>query len=211
MDAVSQELIFIYCIIVTASMAIPADVDDYLKLLSETIDKIDKNCLNEAIGALLKVREEEGTVYIFGNGGSAATASHIVCDFNKGVSLNLDRKFRFVCLSDSTSTVTAIANDIGYDEIFRLQLKGRLKKNDLVFAISGSGNSKNVINAVEYAREQGVKVLSLTGYSGGKLLKLSDYPIHVSVDNMQIAEDAHMMVCHLMASVIARHLGEPMC
>ncbi len=192
-------------------MAIPADVDDYLKLLSETIDKIDRNCLNEAIDALLKVRDEEGTVYIFGNGGSAATASHCVCDFNKGISLNLSKKFHFVCLSDNTSTVTAIANDIGYDEIFRLQLKDRLKKNDLIFAISGSGNSKNVVNAAEYAKEQGVKVLSLTGYGGGKLLKLSDYPIHINVDNMQIAEDAHMMVCHLMASVIARRLGNHMC
>ena len=192
-------------------MAIPADVDDYLKLLSETIETIDKNSINEVINALLRVREENGTVYIFGNGGSAATASHIVCDFNKGISINLDKKFRFVCLSDNMATMTAIANDIGYDEVFRVQLKDVLKKIDIVFAISGSGNSKNVVNAVEYAREQGVKVISLTGYSGGKLLKLSDYPIHVEVDNMQIAEDMHMMVCHLLASTIAKHLGNPMC
>ena len=192
-------------------MAIPADVNDYLKLLSETIKKVDKNSLNDVINALLKVRDDGGTVYIFGNGGSAATASHCVCDFNKGISLNLNKKFRFVCLSDNTSTMTAIANDIGYDEVFRLQLKDRLNDNDMIFAISGSGNSKNVINAVEYAKEQGVKVISLTGYDGGKLLKLSDYPVHINVNNMQVAEDAHMIVCHLIASVIAKQLGNPMC
>ena len=192
-------------------MDIPAGVDDYLKRLSVTLNDIDKESLNRVIEALLEVRNNNGTIYIFGNGGSAATASHCVCDFNKGISLNLEKKFNFVCLSDNTATVTAIANDIGYDEIYRLQLKDRLKKNDLIFAISGSGNSKNIINAVEYAREQGVKVVSLTGYNGGKLLGLSDYPIHVKVNDMQIAEDAHMMVCHLMASVIAKHLGNPMC
>lgn len=192
-------------------MAVPADVDDYLKRLSETVMNIDKESLNEAIRTLLDTRDRDGTIYIFGNGGSAATASHCVCDFNKGISLKLDKKFNFVCLSDNTATVTAIANDIGYDEIYRIQLKDRLKKNDLIFAISGSGNSKNIINAVEYAREQGVKVISLTGYDGGKLLGLSDCPIHIKVNDMQIAEDAHMMVCHLIASVIARHLGNPMC
>ncbi len=192
-------------------MDIPENVDKYLEKLSETINDIDEGSLVKAIDALLEVRKNGGTVYIFGNGGSAATASHCVCDFNKGISLNLAEKFHFVCLSDNTATVTAIANDIGYDEIFRIQLKGVLKKNDLIFAISGSGNSKNVINAVEYAKEQDVKILSLTGYSGGELKKLSDYPIHADVNDMQIAEDVHMMVCHLMASVIARHLGKPMC
>lgn len=192
-------------------MDISAGVDDYLKRLSETISNIDKGSLNRAIEALLEARNNNGTIYIFGNGGSAATASHCVCDFNKGISLKLEKKFNFVCLSDNTATVTAIANDIGYDEIYRIQLKDRLKKNDLIFAISGSGNSKNIINAVEYARGQGVKIISLTGYNGGKLLGLSDYPVHIEVNDMQIAEDAHMMVCHLMASVIAKHLGNPMC
>ena len=139
-------------------MDISAGVDDYLKRLSETINNVNKESLNKVIEALLETRNNNGTIYIFGNGGSAATASHCVCDFNKGISLKLEKKFNFVCLSDNTATVTAIANDIGYDEIYRLQLKDRLKKDDLIFAISGSGNSKNIINAVEYAREQGVSL-----------------------------------------------------
>lgn len=192
-------------------MALSAKIDEYLEKFSKTIDRIDRKDIQNAIDALLEVREKGGTVYIFGNGGSAATASHCVCDFNKGISCNLDKKFRFVCLSDNTATMTAIANDIGYDEIFREQLKGRIGKNDAVFAISGSGNSKNVINAVEYAKGQGAKIISLTGYDGGKLLKMSDCPIHADINDMQIAEDVHMMTCHLLASTIAKHLGHPMC
>ena len=192
-------------------MDLTAGIDDYLKRVSDTIGRIDRNDIKKVIDALLEVRENGGSVYIFGNGGSAATASHCVCDFNKGISSNLDKKFRFVCLSDNTATMTAIANDHGYDEIFRRQLEGRLEKKDLVFAISGSGNSKNVINAVEYAKGQGVGVISLTGYDGGKLLKLSDYPIHADINDMQISEDVHMMVCHLLASTIAKYLGHPMC
>ena len=192
-------------------MELSAKIDDYLERLSKTVDKINRKDIQNVIDALLEVREKDGTVYIFGNGGSATTASHCVCDFNKGISSNLDKKFHFICLSDNTATMMAIANDIGYDEIFRGQLKGRIGKNDAVFAISGSGNSKNVINAAEYAKKQGAKVISLTGYDGGKLLKISDYPIHANVNDMQIAEDIHMMMCHLLASTIARHLGHPMC
>lgn len=192
-------------------MDLMAGIDSYLKILSDTIDKIDKKSINDVIETLLKTLKNDGTVYIFGNGGSASTASHCVCDFNKGVSSDLDKKFRFVCLSDNTATMMAIANDVSYDEIFRMQLKDRIKENDLVMAISGSGNSKNVINAVEYAKEQGIKVISLTGYDGGKLLNLSDYPIHADVNDMQVAEDVHMIICHLLASTIARHLGHPMC
>ncbi len=192
-------------------MELPARIDDYLEKVSKTIDKLDRKDILSVIDALFKVRENNGTVYIFGNGGSAATASHCVCDFNKGISCHLEKKFHFICLSDNTPMMTAIANDIGYDEIFREQLRGRIGKNDMVFAISGSGNSKNVINAVGYAKDQGAKVISLTGYDGGKLIKMSDYAIRAEIDDMQIAEDVHMIVCHLLASTIAKHLGHPMC
>lgn len=186
-------------------------IDDYLGRLNATIKTLDKKQIDAVIRALLKVYDCEGTVYIFGNGGSAATASHCVCDFNKGISEKQEKKFHFVCLSDNTATMMAIANDNGYDLIFRQQLEGKLGKDDLVFAISGSGNSKNVISAVEYAKSIGTKVISMTGYDGGKLLKMSDYPIHANINDMQIAEDVHMIMCHLLASTIAKHLGHPMC
>ena len=92
-----------------------------------------------------------------------------------------------------------------------MQLENHMSEGDYIIAISGSGNSKNVIEAVEYARSHGGKIISLTGYSGGKLLPISDFPIHVNVDNMQLVEDVHMMICHLIASILARKFGHPMC
>ncbi|MEG2624151.1 MAG: SIS domain-containing protein, partial [Clostridia bacterium] len=100
-----------------------------------------------------------------------------------------------------------VANDISFDEVFRFQLRGHLKPNDLIFAISGSGNSKNVLNAVEYAKEQGNKVVAITGYDGGKLDTLADYHLHAPVMSMQITEDIHMVFDHLIMSVFYKTLG----
>ena len=107
-----------------------------------------------------------------------------------------------ICLSDNTPIITAIANDISYDDVFYFQLKNKLKPDDLIMAISGSGNSKNVIKAVEYAREVGTKVVGITGYSGGKLRGLADYKMHVNIDDMQITEDVHMAFDHMMYRVL---------
>ncbi len=151
---------------------------------------------------------ENGTkIYIFGNGGSAATASHFANDFNKGISEYTEKKFNFVCLNDNIPTFTAIANDIGYDSIFEFQLKGRLKKNDVIVAISGSGNSKNVLLAVNYAKSIGAKIIGVTGYDGGKLKQISDISLHVPVNSMQITEDIHMIFDHLMMSIFYKELA----
>ena len=186
-------------------------IDEYADRLKRAYDALDRDQINDVMNILLKAYENESTIYIFGNGGSASTASHYVCDFNKGVSIKLAKKFRFICLNDNTATVMAIANDCGYENVFSMQLEGKLRKGDVIFAISGSGNSKNVIKAVEYAKGQGNEIISLTGYDGGKLLQLSDHPIHVDVNDMQIAEDVHMMLCHMISSVLARRFGHPMC
>lgn len=177
------------------------EISAYLETEIETLRGLDQGEIDQALHLLANALEQESSVYIFGNGGSAATASHFQNDFNKGISEHTEKKFRFQCLSDNFATVTAIANDISYDEIFRFQLCGRLKSDDLVIAISGSGNSKNVINAVEYAKKQGCKIIGLTGYDGGRLKKLSDVSLHVPVQSMQITEDVHMIFDHLMMSV----------
>ena len=117
-----------------------------------------------------------------------------------------EKKFRFLCLNDNVPTVMAIANDIGYDEIFRFQLRGRLQPGDVVIGISGSGNSKNVLNAVEYAKECGNTVVGFTGFGGGKLRELADISLHVPVNSMQITEDVHMVFDHLMMSIFYREL-----
>lgn len=176
----------------------------------EVIKRLNIDDINEAVNAIRSAYEREATIYIFGNGGSAATASHFVCDFNKGISENREKKFNFVCLNDNYPMMMAIANDFSYDEVFRYPLIGKLKPTDLVIGISGSGNSKNVINAVKYAKEIGTPVIGITGYHGGRLKDLSDYHMDVMEDDMQISEDIHMIFDHMMYSVITNmfNLGE---
>lgn len=181
-------------------------IKDYIDLERSILEKLDVNEIDRALNLLVETLNNEGTIYIFGNGGSSSTASHFVNDFNKGVSEHLEKKFNFICLNDNVSTLMAIANDIGFEEVFRFQLKNRLKKNDIIIAISGSGNSKNVINAVEYAKENGNQIIGLTGYNGGKLKELSDINLHVPVNSMQVTEDIHMIFDHLMMSILYRTL-----
>lgn len=176
-------------------------IRDYIDHEIRTIRSMDVSAIDKAMRLVRETYEREGSIYIFGNGGSSATASHYQNDFNKGISEYVDKKFRFVCLNDNVPTLMAIANDIGFEEVFRFQLKNKLKPGDIVIAISGSGNSKNVINAVAYAKSQGVKVIGLTGFDGGDLMQLSDVSLHVPINSMQITEDLHMMLDHLMMAV----------
>ena len=168
-------------------------IRDYIAHEIETIRSMDVSAIDEAMRLMRETYECEGSIYIFGNGGSSATASHYQNDF--------DKKFRFVCLNDNVPTLMAIANDIGFEEVFRFQLKNKLKQDDIVIAISGSGNSQNVVNAVTYAKSQGVNIIGLTGVDGGKLMKLRDVSLHVPINSMQITEDLHMMLDHLMMAV----------
>ena len=138
-----------------------------------------------------------------GNGGSGATASHFVCDFNKGISEKLDSKYRFICLNDNIPTMLAYANDVSYNSIFVEQLKNLATEGDLVIGISGSGNSNNVISAIEYANAQGCKTFGLVGYDGGMLKKIAQNCIHIKINNMQIVEDIHMIIDHLLYSVLS--------
>lgn len=177
-------------------------IKSYFDREIEAIKKLNLEDINEAVQAIWAAYDREATIYIFGNGGSAATASHFVCDFNKGISEKKDKKFNFVCLNDNFPMMMAIANDISYDDVFRFPLINKLKPTDLVIGISGSGNSKNVIRAVEYAKEIGTQVIGITGYHGGKLKELADYHMDVMVDDMQISEDLHMIFDHMMYFVM---------
>jgi D-sedoheptulose 7-phosphate isomerase len=181
-------------------------IEAYIELEIETLKKLDVASINDAMNLILQSYENKNKIYIFGNGGSSATASHFQNDFNKGISEYTETKFNFICLNDNIPTVMAIANDIGFEEVFRFQLKNRLKNGDIVIAVSGSGNSPNVINAVEYARSKGNKIIGLTGYRGGKLKALSDVSLHVPVMSMQVTEDIHMVFDHLMMSIFYKTL-----
>lgn len=177
------------------------NIQEYLNKEKAVIDSLNIEELNVAMNAIYNAWLGGNIIYTLGNGGSAATASHFVCDFNKGISMNVDRQFNLQCLNDNTPIMMAIANDIGYDDVFYLQLKDRVRPGDLLIAISGSGNSRNVLKACEYAKEQGAKIIGLTGYNGGCLKEIADYSMHVPVDDMQITEDLHMIFDHMMMRV----------
>lgn len=182
------------------------EIKDYIAHEIEALKKLDVDAINDALNLLRETQENGNTVFVFGNGGSSSTASHFQNDFNKGVSEHLDKKFNLLCLNDNIATVMAVANDIGFEEVFRFQLTGHIKPGDVCIAISGSGNSANVLNAVEYAKERGNKIIGLTGYGGGKLKEMSDISLHVPINSMQITEDVHMIFDHLMMSVFYKTL-----
>jgi D-sedoheptulose 7-phosphate isomerase len=178
------------------------DIKEYIQTEIDVLNALDVDAINEVMNVLEETRLNGSTVYIFGNGGSSATASHYQNDFNKGISEHIEPKYNFQCLNDNVATLMAVANDIGFEEVFRFQLKGHLKPGDVIFAISGSGNSKNVLNAVVYAKEHGNKVIGVTGYDGGKLDEMCDYHMRADIDSMQITEDIHMIFDHLIMSIM---------
>jgi D-sedoheptulose 7-phosphate isomerase len=137
-----------------------------------------------------------------GNGGSAYAASHYITDWNKMANLATGRKFRGVSLCDNIGMVTAFANDAAYDEIFAGQLKSILDKDDLVVAISGSGNSPNVVKAVEYANEAGADTLAVVGYDGGRLKRIAKHSVWVPSFDMQLCEDVHLMFGHMVMKTL---------
>ncbi len=175
----------------------------YFEKLKRTIDLIDVSDLNTLMNVLEKARKEGRQIFIMGNGGSSATSSHYVCDFNKGISMNQEKKFKLICLNDNIPSLMAYANDLSFEDIFVGQLKNYFKTGDIVIGVSGSGNSKNVLNAIQYANEHGGVTVGLTGYDGGKLKKMSLYGVHIPVEDMQITEDLHMVLDHCMMKILS--------
>ena len=172
--------------------------EQYKSELFQTIDSIDLDKVNQAIDWFKQARAGGQTIFVCGNGGSASTASHFACDMVKGASYNRDSRFRIMALTDSLPTMTAYSNDVSYDCVFCEQLKNFAKPGDLVMGISGSGNSPNVLRAMEYANSIGCNTIALTGRDGGKLGPLAKLNIQVPVPHMGRIEDAHMIVCHMI-------------
>jgi len=171
---------------------------DYKTKLFGALDSLDLERVGEAIETLRRARDANRHIFVCGNGGSAATASHFVTDMVKGASFNRDSRFRIMALTDSLSTITAYSNDVSYECAFTEQLKNFAEPEDVVLAISGSGNSPNVLRAVEYANSIGCKTVALTGRDGGKLGPLAQLNVQVPVPHMGRIEDAHMIVCHMI-------------
>ncbi|MBT3258757.1 MAG: SIS domain-containing protein [Deltaproteobacteria bacterium] len=178
----------------------------YIENLKGVLDGFPYDQFALFIDAVVEAYQKEKRIFVMGNGGSGSTASHWVCDINKGCSLNRDKRFKMICLNDSMSTVLAYGNDSTYDNIFVEQLKNFFVPGDVVIGISGSGNSKNVLNAIEYAGNNGGTTVGLCGYSGGALGRMVDIPILARVDDMQQVEDVHMIVVHMSMQAIIKEL-----
>ena len=181
----------------------------YIELVKSTLDALDAKALESLVDAFHSTYEKGGNIYTMGNGGSGASASHAAGDFLKGASYGLDKRFKMICLNDKLPSMMAIANDIGWESIFVEPLKNFLSSNDLVIGISGSGNSKNVVNAIEYANEQGATTVAMSGFKGGKISQIATIDVHAPVMDMEVTEDVHMVIFNIVKKqMMARLMGD---
>ena len=164
----------------------------------KAIETIELEKVGQAIDMLRQARDEDRRIFVCGNGGSASTASHFVCDMVKGASFHRAKRFRIMALTDSLPTITAYANDVTYDCVFVEQLRNFAEPGDVVMAISGSGNSPNVLQAVEYANSIGCRTIALSGRNGGKLGPMVELNLQASHSHMGRIEDVHMIVTHMI-------------
>lgn len=174
---------------------------EYLAEIKRLLDSIEADLINKVdklASILTKARESKKTIFTMGNGGSATTASHFAEDLAKGTIAEGLPRFKAIALTDSVPSMLAWANDSNYEDIFIEQLKNLMEPDDVVIGISGSGNSMNVIKAIEYANGNGGLTVGLSGYDGGKLLKCAQENIHVPSFDMQKVEDIHLLVLHLL-------------
>lgn len=185
----------------------------YFQILQSLVDQLPYSAIDAIVSELLRRYEQGRTIFLFGNGGSAALASHFACDLGKGtvISGSSQMRLRVVALTDNIPLITAWANDSSYEAIFAEQLQNLISAGDVAFAISGSGNSPNVLAGLKVARTAGAVTMGLTGYQGGKMKALCDYCVIVPSDNMQIIEDFHLGVAHAVFTVMRQRISEAAC
>lgn len=173
---------------------------DYADTLSKVLMHVDSKQLDAASQLLVKTRLNGGRIFAAGNGGSAAISEHLSCDWQKGVHVHGQNPLQVQCLTSNSALLTAIANDYGYDKSFAFQLElANLSANDCVLLISSSGNSKNIIEAAQYAQTKGSKVIGMSGFGGGKLKTMADISLFVPFENYGLVEDAHQVIMHVLA------------
>jgi phosphoheptose isomerase len=183
--------------------------DAYFAKFKEAADTVDREKLQQAANILTRVYREGGMVYSCGNGGSAAIANHLVCDHSKLVRTDTELLSRIYSLSTTVEIITAIGNDLSYDEIFVYQLRCLAKAGDALITISSSGDSENIIRAASWAKEYGIPVITMSGFSGGRSAAIADVNLHVSADNYGVIEDVHQSLMHLLAQYIRQaHMEE---
>lgn len=176
----------------------------YADKLADAIKSIAPLALDEAYAAVGNVIKNGKRVYVAGNGGSAAIADHLCCDWTKGTHVSNLPSLKTHSFTASVGLLTALANDFSYEEAFKRQVEMYVESGDLIVLISSSGNSPNVVKAAEAARTKNATVIGLTGFSGGKLRELAHISLHVSVNNYGVVEDAHQSVMHVLSQYLAR-------
>ena len=171
----------------------------YFTELKKTLDEIPMERVDKIVQMIYKAYRDNKYVFIMGNGGSASTASHFACDLGKGTICEGKPRFRVVSLNDNMPLITALSNDFGYERVFIEQLMNLVNPDDLVISLTGSGNSPNILKAVEYAKKQGAKTIGLIGFGGGKLQEIVDEHITVSNTNYGQVEDIHLILAHALS------------
>lgn len=169
--------------------------------LSELVNSIKISDIKQIEKASLKILEtvkKKGTIFVCGNGGSAAISNHYVCDYLKFLRQHTSLKPKVISLSNNLETITAITNDFNYDKVFSYQAESLFEKNDLLIVISSSGNSRNVKEVVKFSKKKGVKIIGFSGFKGGYLKKHSDISIHIPAENYGISEDSHHILMHVI-------------
>lgn len=182
-------------------------VNDYYRRFSETLLAFDKGPLQDVLEVFDTVTGQGGTVWVAGNGGSAAIANHTICDCSKGTHVDGTPPFRTMSLAANVPMLTAIANDISYDAVFSEPLKYYLTDKDALLVVSSSGNSPNVVKACEYANAQGVPTIAFVGFKGGKLKELARHVVHVEIENYGIVEDTHQSLIHVLTQYMRARKG----
>lgn len=188
----------------------PQGARSYFDLHANVLGELPYAAIEKVVGELVRAYREGRRIFLFGNGGSAALASHFACDLGKGTASDCTggKRFRAVALTDNIPLITAWANDSSYEDVFAEQLRNLLTPGDIAFAISGSGNSPNVLRALAVAKSSGCTTVGMTGYSGGKMKPLCDYCIVVPSDNMQVIEDFHLSVSHALFTRVCQCIRE---
>ncbi|MDD5367896.1 MAG: SIS domain-containing protein [Anaerolineaceae bacterium] len=177
-------------------------VKQYTGRLISVLNALPEDKFIEITQVLQSARETDKHIFVIGNGGSASAASHMVCDFNKNTRMAGKKRIRAICLNDNIPSVLAYANDEGYDIIFSEQLLSLGQPGDILIAISGSGNSANILKAIETARQMNIKVIGLTGFEGGKMKAMTDVCLVVPCDSMEMIEDVHLIINHILAGLL---------
>lgn len=183
-------------------------VEDYYQQYIRVLNAFDKSSLEPVLDTFLDVRDNGGTLWVAGNGGSAAIGDHTVCDVTKGTHTEGQPTIKSISLTSNTAMLTALGNDLDYEQVFSQQLKYYLGKNDALLLVSSSGNSPNVVKACEYANSRGVPTIAFVGFKGGKLRDIAKHCVWIPIDNYGMAEDAHQSLMHVTTQYIMAYANQ---